>query len=370
MENPVLYIVVALVIGAVSFFVARMLALKSISHKLNDAESQSKQLIEQGEKDAAIKKKEAILEAREEWMKVKVDFEREIETRRREVESSEKRSSDKEADVNKRLEFLDLRDNELTGRESTIQGKEKGLEIRQVELEKIILQQNERLQKIAQMTPEEAKKQLMENMVSAAKMEAASHIKEIKEKAEKDAEKEAKEIILGSIYRCAADHTAETTVSVVNLPSEEMKGRIIGREGRNIRSFETLTGIDVIVDDTPEAVILSGYDPVRREIARMSLEKLVSDGRIHPTRIEEVVEKSKQEMEVKVREAGEQTCFELSIHGLHEEIVYQLGKLHYLIHRHIRLSISTQSQMQYRRICSPSKSCALIQSSSGSLLSS
>ncbi|MCH7946375.1 MAG: DUF3552 domain-containing protein, partial [candidate division Zixibacteria bacterium] len=246
MENPVLYIVVALVIGVVSFFVARMLALKSISHKLNDAESQSKRLIEQGEKDAEIKKKEAILEAREEWMKVKVDFEREIETRRREVESTEKRSSDKEADVNKRLEFLDLRDNELSGRESTIQGKEKGLEIRQAELEKIISQQNERLQKIAQMTPEEAKKQLMENMVSAAKMEAASHIKEIKERAEKDAEKEAKEIILGSIYRCAADHTAETTVSVVNLPSEEMKGRIIGREGRNIRSFETLTGIDVI----------------------------------------------------------------------------------------------------------------------------
>ena len=184
MENPVLYIIVALVIGAVSFFVARMLALKSISHKLNDAESQSKRLIEQGEKDAEIKKKEAILEAREEWMKVKVDFEREIETRRREVESTEKRSSDKEADVNKRLEFLDLRDNELSGRESAVQGKEKGLEIRQGELEKIISQQNERLQKIAQMTPEEAKKQLMENMVSAAKMEAASHIKEIKEKAE------------------------------------------------------------------------------------------------------------------------------------------------------------------------------------------
>ena len=329
MENPVLYIIVVLVIGAVSFFVARMLALKSISHKLDDAESQSKRLIEQGEKDAEIKKKEAILEAREEWMKVKVDFEKEIESRRREIESSEKRTGDKEADVSKRLEFLDLRENELSGRETTIQGKEKGLEIRQEELEKIISQQNERLQKIAQMTPEEAKKQLMENMVSAAKMEAASHIKEIKERAEKDAEKEAKEIILGSIYRCAADHTAETTVSVVNLPSEEMKGRIIGREGRNIRSFETLTGIDVIVDDTPEAVILSGYDPIRREIARIALEKLVSDGRIHPTRIEEVVEKSKQEMEVKVREAGEQACFELSIHGLHEEIVHQLGKLHF-----------------------------------------
>ena len=179
------------------------------------------------------------------------------------------------------------------------------------------------------MTPEEAKKQLMDNMINNAKMEAAAHIKEIKDRAEKDADKEVKEIILSSIYRCAADHTVESTVSVVNLPSDEMKGRIIGREGRNIRSFETATGVDVIVDDTPEAVILSGYDPVRREIARMSLEKLISDGHIHPTRIEEVVEKSKLEMEVIVREAGEQACFELGIHNLHADIITQLGKLHF-----------------------------------------
>ena len=165
--------------------------------------------------------------------------------------------------------------------------------------------------------------------MSAARAEAAVHVKEIKDKAEREAEKEAKEIILSAIYRCAADHTVESTVSVVNLPNDEMKGRIIGREGRNIRSFETATGIDVIVDDTPEAVILSGYDPVRREIASMALEKLITDGRIHPTRIEEVVDKSAKEMEVITREAGEQACFELGIHGLHPDVTLQLGKLNF-----------------------------------------
>jgi ribonuclease Y len=177
------------------------------------------------------------------------------------------------------------------------------------------------------MTPEEAKQQLMDNMINVAKLEAAAHIKEIKDKAEADAEKEAREIIISAIYRCAADNAVESTVSVVNLPSDEMKGRIIGREGRNIRSFETATGIDVIVDDTPEAVILSGYDPVRREVARMSLEKLISDGRIHPTRIEEVVEKSQKEMDNIVKQAGEQACFELGVHGLHPDAMKQLGKL-------------------------------------------
>jgi ribonucrease Y len=185
------------------------------------------------------------------------------------------------------------------------------------------------LERIAGMSTEEAKRVLMENMIGQAKMEAAATIKEIKEKAEQSAEKEAKEIIISAIYRCASDHTVESTVSVVALPSDEMKGRIIGREGRNIRSFETLTGIDVIVDDTPEAVILSGYDPVRREIARMALEKLVVDGRIHPTRIEEVVVKSQKEMAMMIREAGEQACFELGVHGLHEDIITLLGQLNY-----------------------------------------
>ena len=329
MENPIWFVVIALIVGAASFFVARLFALKSIDEKIRAAKEESRKLIQEGEKEAAIKKKEAVLEAREDWLKVKDSFEKEMDSRRKQVEVGEKRVEEKQTDMNKRLEFLDVREKDLSGREKTIQGREKGIELREVELNRIISDQNEKLQKIAQMTPEEAKKQLMENMTSAAKMEAAAYIKEIKEKAEQDADKEAKEIILRSIYRCAADHTVETTVSVVQLPSDEMKGRIIGREGRNIRSFETLTGIDVIVDDTPEAVILSGYDPVRREIARMALDKLILDGRIHPTRIEEVVEKSKQEMEMIIRQAGEQACFDLGIHGLHAEIIHQLGKLHF-----------------------------------------
>jgi len=329
MQNPVWLVLIALAVGGVSFFIARFLALKSISEKLQSARQESEKLIQEGQKEATIRKKEAALEAREEWLKLKDGYEKEMETRRRQIEVSEKKIDEKQSDLNKRLDFLDVRERDLSGRDKTLQGREKGIELRQEELNKIISEQNDKLQRIAQMTPEEAKKQLMENMTNAAKMEAAAHIKEIKEKAEHEADKEAKEIILRSIYRCAADHTVETTVSVVQLPSDEMKGRIIGREGRNIRSFETLTGIDVIVDDTPEAVILSGYDPVRREVARMALEKLIVDGRIHPTRIEEVVDKSKKEMEIIVREAGEQACFELGIHGLHQEISYQLGKLHF-----------------------------------------
>jgi ribonuclease Y len=217
----------------------------------------------------------------------------------------------------------------MANRVTAMHTREKGIELAEEELQQTLESQNVKLQKIAQMTPEEAKKQLMDNMTNQARVEAAEHIKEIKEQAKREAEKEAREVILQAIYRCAAERTVETTVSVVSLPGDEMKGRIIGREGRNIRAFETATGIDVIVDDTPEAVILSGYDPVRREIARMALEKLISDGRIHPTRIEEVVEKSQIEMDVIVREAGEQACFELGVHGAHPDLVKMLGKLHF-----------------------------------------
>ena len=263
--NPLWFVLIALAVGGVSFFVARMVALKSIDEKIQKSREESKKIIQEGEKDAAIRKKEAGLEAREEWLKIKDGYEKEIDIRRRQIETGEKKLDEKQADLNKRMEFVEVRDRDLVNRDKVIHVKEKGIELREGELNKIISDQNDKLQKIAQMTPEEAKKQLMENMTSIARMEAAAHIKEIKETAEKDADKEAKEIILRSIYRCAAEHSVESTVSVVQLPSDEMKGRIIGREGRNIRSFETLTGVDVIVDDTPEAVILSGYDPVRRQ---------------------------------------------------------------------------------------------------------
>ncbi len=328
MELGIIYIVaIGVVIGIVSFFISWNLAKKASAQKVKDAHDEAKRLVADAESTAKIQKKEAVLEAREEWLKLKGEFDKESDVRRKELDVLEKDLSQKIGSVNKKLEFVETKDREINNREKNLQAREKGIELRKVELEKITQQQNEMLQKIAQMTPEEAKQQLMNNMVEDARMEAAARIKEIKEQAERDAEKEAKEIILSAIYRCAAEHTVETTVSVVNLPSDEMKGRIIGREGRNIRSFETATGIDVIVDDTPEAVILSGYDPVRREIGRMALDKLIADGRIHPTRIEEVVEKAKKEMEVIVQEAGEQACFELGVHGLHTDVIKLLGKL-------------------------------------------
>jgi ribonuclease Y len=329
MNNTILLVAIAVVVGLVSFFLSWHLARRLTGKKLRDAAKEAEQILQKAEKEAQIKKKEAALQAREEWLKLKSEVEREANQKRRELESAEKKLAERQASLDKRLDYLQERERELNSRESTLQAREKGITLREAELDEIIARQNEQLQKIAQMTPEEAKKQLMENMISAAKVEAAAYIKEIRDQAEREADKEAKEIILSAIYRCAADHTVETTVSVVNLPNDEMKGRIIGREGRNIRAFETATGIDVIVDDTPEAVILSGYDPVRREVARMALEKLISDGRIHPTRIEEVVEKANKEMEVIIREAGEQACFELGVHSLHPDVVKMLGKLHF-----------------------------------------
>jgi ribonuclease Y len=313
----------------VAFLVTRRAVQRSSRSEVESARKQAERLIADAENDAKIKRREAAVEAREEWLRRKHEFEEEAEARRRDLEKIEKRLSDQEASVQKKIDFLDSRNEQLQSREDAVQAREQKLTAREQELENVISQQNEQLQKIAGMTADEARKQLMDNMLEKAKMEAASYIKDVKEEAERNAEKEAREIVTQAIYRCAAEHTVETSVSVVSLPNDEMKGRIIGREGRNIRSFETATGVDVIVDDTPEAVILSGYDPVRREIARMGLEKLIADGRIHPTRIEEVVEKATKEMEVIVREAGEQACFELGVHGLHPDVIKSLGKLHF-----------------------------------------
>lgn len=329
MNETILFLAIALVVGLVSFILSWHLARRLSGKRLSDAAEKARRLVDEAKKETEIKKKEAALEAREKWLKLKGDVEREAEHRRREIEVGEKKLGERQASLEKKMDFLQAREQEINHRETTLKTHEKRISLRETELEEIISRENEKLQKIAQMTPEEAKKQLMDNMVEVAKMEAAAHIKEIRDKAEREADKEAKEVILSAIYRCAADHTVETTVSVVNLPNDEMKGRIIGREGRNIRAFETATGIDVIVDDTPEAVILSGYDPVRREVARMALEKLIVDGRIHPTRIEEIVGKSQKEMEVIVREAGEQACFELGVHGLHPDVLKILGKLHF-----------------------------------------
>jgi len=327
--NYLLTVFAALVAAAVGFWVAWVVARRLSEKKVVEAREEAERIVSEAKKEAEIRKKEAALEIRETTLREKGELEREVGTRRKELDDFERRLTEAKSSLDKKIEIIETREKDLEGRSRAIQTREKGIQLAEEELRKIIETQNERLQRIAQMTPEEAKRQLMDNMLAEAKREAAAHIKEIKEKAEQEADKQAKEVILQSIYRCAADHTVETTVSVVSLPNDEMKGRIIGREGRNIRAFETATGIDVIVDDTPEAVILSGYDPVRREIARMALEKLIVDGRIHPTRIEEIVEKSKAEMEVITREQGEQACFELGIHGAHQDLIRMLGKLHF-----------------------------------------
>jgi ribonuclease Y len=297
--------------------------------KLGKADELAKKILEEAEKEAQIKRKEATLEARDEWFKAKVNFEKELQAKKSEFGRLEKRLADRETHLDRKVDILAKKEREIQNRDKVLFAREKAVRHRTDELERLISDQNKQLEKIAQMTSEEAKKLLMENLESRARQEAAQLIKEIKEQAEQTAEKEAKNIIISAVQRCAADHTVESTVSVLNLPNEEMKGRIIGREGRNIRSFETATGIDVIVDDTPEAVILSGYDPIRREIARMALEKLIQDGRIHPARIEEVVSKAEKEMEVIIRETGEQASFDVGIHGIHPELVKLLGKLQF-----------------------------------------
>jgi ribonuclease Y len=322
---------IAILVGAaaVAFLVGWWISRRTGEGKLAKAEELAKRIIADAEKEAQIKKKEAILEAKDEWYKTKIKVEREIQDKKGEIVRLEKRLQDRESSLDRKVDILNRKEKDIQNKEKIIYAREKANRLREEELNRLIATQNKQLERIAQMTSEEAKKILLQNLESEARQEAAQLIKDIKEKAEETAEKEAKNIIIQAVQRCAADHTVESTVSVVNLPNDEMKGRIIGREGRNIRSFEIETGIDVIVDDTPEAVILSGYDPIRREIARMALEKLVVDGRIHPARIEEVVTKSKKEMEVIIRETGEQACFDLGIHGLHPELVKLLGKLRY-----------------------------------------
>ncbi|MFH2055563.1 MAG: ribonuclease Y [bacterium] len=318
--------VAGLLIGALLTYLVNT---RSAVGSIKRAEADAKKLVEDAARDAEIKKKEAMLEAKDEWYKQKVGFERELQSKRADFQKQEKRLVEKEINLDRKVDILNKKEKDFQGREQSLTHRERGITTREKDLEQLIADQNRQLERIAGMSSDEAKKLLMDNLIGEAKMEAAAVVKEIKEQAEANAEKEAKEVIIQAIYRCAADHTVESTVSVVSLPNDEMKGRIIGREGRNIRSFETLTGIDVIVDDTPEAVILSGYDPVRREVARMALERLVTDGRIHPTRIEEVVEKARKEMDMMVREAGEQACFELGIHGMHSDIVTLLGQLNY-----------------------------------------
>ena len=313
--------IIAAVVGLAIGIVAGYFTRKNISEaKIGEADSLAKNIIDQANKDAETIKKEKLLEAKEEIHKFRNDAEKENRERRNELQKYERRVIQKE-------ESLDRKQQSMENKESNLNQKLRAVDEKQKEVEAIKVKQLEKLEDISGITSEKAKDIILSNAEKEVRHEMSIMIKEIETQAKEDAEKKSREIIGYAIQKCAADHVAETTVTVVNLPNDEMKGRIIGREGRNIRTLETLTGIDLIIDDTPEAVILSGFDPIRREIARIALEKLISDGRIHPARIEEMVEKAKKEVDNIIKEYGEQAIFETGVHSLHPELVKLLGRL-------------------------------------------
>ena len=315
--------IIAAVVGLAIGIGAGYFTRKNISEaKIGEADSLAKNIIDQANKDAETIKKEKLLEAKEEIHKFRNDAEKENRERRNELQKYERRVIQKE-------ESLDRKQQSMENKESNLNQKLRAVDEKQKEVEAIKVKQLEKLEDISGITSEKAKDIILSNAEKEVRHEMSIMIKEIETQAKEDAEKKSREIIGYAIQKCAADHVAETTVTVVNLPNDEMKGRIIGREGRNIRTLETLTGIDLIIDDTPEAVILSGFDPIRREIARIALEKLISDGRIHPARIEEMVEKAKKEVDNIIKEYGEQAIFETGVHSLHPELVKLLGRLNY-----------------------------------------
>ncbi|MCK5145962.1 ribonuclease Y [bacterium] len=325
----ILWVIIAAVISISMFFLGWVVNHRVGQGKVANAEKLAERIVSESEKEANSIKDRKILEAKEEWYKQKQLFERDTRNQRQDIDRKKAKLQKRELEIDRRLNHLTQREKEFKGIEQSIKDKTEHVKRKQEELDSLILEQNERLEKISGMSNEEALRELKANLLDKAKQESAQEVKNIRDQARLTANKEAKEIIISAIQRTAADHSVETTVSVVHLPGDEMKGRIIGREGRNIRSFENATGIDVIVDDTPEAVILSGFDPLRREIAKRSLETLISDGRIHPGRIEEVVEKTRKEMEEVILQLGEQSMLETGVHGLHPELVKLLGKLHY-----------------------------------------
>lgn len=317
-----IFCVIAAALCIAAFFGGVAYRKKIAEAKLGDAEKQAEEIIAAAKKEAETKKKETLLSAKEEIHKNRTEFDKEMKDRRFEISRQERRIEQKEANLDKKTDALDKKDEKLNQ-------KIKELDVLTEETKKTKQQQLEMLEKISGLSVDEAKDYLLKNVEDEVRHESAIMIKNIVDEAKEEADKKAKNIISTAIQKCAADHVAEATVTVVSLPNDEMKGRIIGREGRNIRTLETLTGIDLIIDDTPEAVVLSGFDPIRREIARVALEKLIVDGRIHPARIEEMVEKARKEVEAIIKQEGEQATFDTGVHGLHPEIVRLLGKLKY-----------------------------------------
>ena len=313
-------VIVALVSIIITALVTSYVRKTTIEKKVGNAEEKAREIIDDALKVAERSKREALLEAKEESLKTKNELEKETKERRAELQRYERRVLAKE-------EALDKKSDALERREASYAAKEEKLAKQSAELNKLQEKRVQELERISGLTSEQAKDYLLKTVEDEVKHEAARLVKELESKAKEEADKKAKEYVVTAIQKCAADHVAETTISVVQLPNDEMKGRIIGREGRNIRTLETLTGIDLIIDDTPEAVILSGFDPIRREVARIALEKLIVDGRIHPARIEEMVEKAQKEVEAMIREEGEAAVLEVGVHGIHPELVKLLGRM-------------------------------------------
>ena len=314
-------VVIALVVASI---VTRALTIskltKDANSKIGNAESRAREIIDDALKNAEAKKKEALLEIKEESIKTKNELEKETKERRAELQRYEKRVLSKE-------EALDKRADALTQREASFTQKEEQMKQREAKVEELSQQRVQELERISGLTSEQAKDYLLKTVEEDVKHDTAKLIKELETQAKEEAGKKAKEYVVTAIQKCAADHVAETTISVVQLPSDEMKGRIIGREGRNIRTLETMTGVELIIDDTPEAVVLSGFDPIRREVARVALERLIVDGRIHPARIEEMVEKAQKDVETMIREEGEAAALEVGVHGIHPELIRLLGRM-------------------------------------------
>ena len=315
--------------AAVGVFVGMLLRRKLAESRIAGAERASEQIVGEARKEADSIRTEAVIQAKDMVLEAKSDWETESRELRRELQAQEKRLLQKEENLDRKIVQLDDRESDLGKREKALLQQEEQLKGREQEIDGLIQEQKTRLETISGMKSEEAKQQLMAAMESEARHDAAKRIKEIEDEARETADKKAKEILALAIQRYAGDFVAEKTVSVVPLPSDEMKGRIIGREGRNIRAIEAATGIDLIIDDTPEAVIISGFNPVRREVARLALERLITDGRIHPARIEEVVTKATQDVDNSIREAGEQATFDVGVHGIHPEIIKLIGRLRY-----------------------------------------
>ncbi len=325
MWNIAIFAVIAAIAVCAGYLIRRYVAEK----KIHDAETQARHILEQAKKEAQDRRREVELEAKDLLYRMRQDFERETKDRRQEISNLEKRLTQKEENIDRRLDLLEVKEKEINQRTQNLVKQEEGIKAKDNQLHMLIAEEKERLQKIASLSAEEAKHILLNRLNEELNAEKAVLIKREEEEVRSISEKKAQEVVSLAIQRCAAEHAVESTVSVVTLPSDEMKGRVIGREGRNIRALEMATGVDVIIDDTPEAVTLSAFDTVRREIARLSLEKLISDGRIHPGRIEEIVEKTKKEMDEKIREEGERAAFEAGVNGLHPELVKLLGRLKY-----------------------------------------